>query len=326
MLDLAVPRAHLGGMESGVPILVVTGETASGKERLAVAVARQVGGEIVSADSMKVYRGMDVGTAKASAEERRAVPHHLIDVADPGETFSTARWLDLAEAAVADVAGRGRVPIVSGGTALYLKALLEGLFEGPAADAALRDRLKAEAKSHGTLALHARLVEVDAAAASRIHPNDLRRIIRALEVWELTGSPISELQTQWGSDRPQYRPLLVAIRRSGADLDRRIAERVGRMAKAGLLDEVRRLAERPEGLAMGPGQAVGYAEVLDHLAGRLTWQETLDAIALHTRQFAKRQRTWLRRFRGLVWLDAPAEAPADRVAALWREHAAADRA
>ncbi len=308
-------------------ILVITGETASGKERLALAVARHLGGEIVSADSMKVYRGMDVGTAKPSAEERRAVPHHLIDVADPGETFSTARWLALAEAAVADAAGRGRVPVVSGGTALYLKALLEGLFKGPAADPALRDRLKAEAKSHGTLALHARLAQVDAAAAGRIHPNDLRRIVRALEVWERTGSPISDLQTQWGRDRPRYRPLLVAIRRAAADLDRRIAERVGRMAKAGLLDEVRRLAARPEGLAMGPRQAVGYAEVLDHLAGRLTWAEALEAIALHTRQFAKRQRTWLRRFQDLVWLDAEADTPvetlADCVVALWREHAAA---
>jgi len=307
-------------------ILVITGETAGGKERLALAVARQVGGEIVSADSMKVYRGMDVGTAKPSAEERRAVPHHLIDVADPGETFSTARWLALAEAAVADAAGRGRVPIVSGGTALYLKALLEGLFKGPGADADLRDRLKAEAQSHGTPALHARLARVDPAAAGRIHPNDLRRIVRALEVWERTGSPISDLQTQWGRDRPCYRPLLVAIRRAAADLDRRIAERVARMVKAGLLDEVRRLAARPEGLAMGPRQAVGYAEVLDHLAGRLTWAEALEAIALHTRQFAKRQRTWLRRFHGLQWLDAEADTPvetlADRVVNRWREHAA----
>lgn len=330
MLDLAVPRAHLGGMESGVPILVVTGETASGKERLAVAVARQVGGEIVSADSMKVYRGMDVGTAKASAEERRAVPHHLIDVADPGETFSTARWLDLAEAAVADVAGRGRVPIVSGGTALYLKALLEGLFEGPAADEQIRARLSAEAEANGTGALHARLAEVDPEAAGRIHPNDLRRIIRALEVWELTGSPISALQTQWGRRRGRYRPLLVAIWRSPEDLDRRIEARVRRMVEAGFLEEVRRLAARPGGLALSARQALGYAEMLDHLAGRLTWEEAVEATILHTRQFARAQMKWLKRFEGLVWLDAgpgtPAEELVGRVVDLWRTHVSAPSA
>jgi len=315
-------------MTDPVSILVITGETASGKERLALTLAGRLGGEIVSADSMKVYRGMDVGTAKASAVDRRRVPHHLLDVADPAETFSTARWRTLAAAAITDVAARGRTPIVSGGTALYLKALLDGLFEGPDADPELRARLKADAAARGTPALHARLAEVDPAAAARIHPNDLRRIVRALEVWERTGSPISALQTQWGRAAScAYRPLLVAIRRSTADLDGRIAERVGRMAAAGLLDEVRRLVARPEGLAMGPRQAVGYAEVLDHLEGRMTWEEALAAVTLHTRQFAKRQRTWLRRFHELVWLDAApdtsSETLADRAAALWASHLAA---
>ncbi len=314
----------LAPMAPTVPILVITGQTATGKERLAVAVAERLGGEILSADSMKVYRGMDIGTAKAPPDVRRKVPHHLVDVADPGETFSTARWVELADAAVADATARGRVAIVSGGTALYLKALLEGLFEGPAADEQVRARLSAEAEANGTGALHARLAEVDAEAAGRIHPNDLRRIIRALEVWELTGSPISALQTQWGHRRGRYRALLVAIRRSPEDLDRRIEARVRRMVEAGLEDEVRRLADRPGGLALGPRQALGYAEVLDHLAGRITWDETLEAIRLHTRQFARAQMKWLRRFEGLVWLDAgpdaPADALADRVVDLWRAH------
>ena len=311
-------------MTPTVPILVITGQTATGKERLAVAVAERLGGEILSADSMKVYRGMDIGTAKAPPDLRRKVPHHLVDLADPGETFSTARWVELADAAVADVSARGRVPIVSGGTALYLKALLEGLFEGPAADERIRARLRAEAEANGTAALHARLAEVDPEAAGRIHPNDLRRIIRALEVWELTGSPISALQTQWGRRRGRYRPLLAAIRRSPQDLDRRIEGRVRRMVEAGLVDEVRRLAARPGGLALGPRQALGYAEVLEHLAGRITWDETLEAIRLHTRQFARAQMKWLRRFEGLVWLDAGPDAPADgladRVVDLWRAH------
>ena len=321
-------------MAPTVPILVITGQTATGKERLAVAVAERLGGEILSADSMKVYRGMDIGTAKAPPDVRRKVPHHLVDVADPGPGsngagapgFSTARWVELADAAVADASARGRVAIVSGGTALYLKVLLEGLFEGPAADEQVRARLSAEAEANGADALHRRLAQVDAEAAGRIHPNDLRRIVRALEVWELTGSPISALQTQWGNRRGHYRALLVAIRRSPQDLGRRIEARIHRMAAAGLLDEVRRLAEQPGGLPPGPRQALGYAEVLEHLAGRITWDETLEAIRLHTRQFARAQMKWLRRFEGLVWLDAGPDAPvdalADRVETLWRQHVA----
>ena len=306
-----------------IPILVITGQTASGKERLAVAVAAVVGGEIISADSMKVYREMDIGTAKPSAEQRQAVPHRLVDVADPGETFSTARWLRTAENAIADAHARGRTPIVSGGTPLYLKALLEGLFEGPAADAELRARLKAEADARGTPALHARLAQVDPAAAARIHPNDLRRITRALEVWELTGSPISELQSQWGRRHGRWRPLVVAVRRGGDDLTRRIEERVRRMIGAGLVEEVRRLAARPGGFGRGPRQALGYAEALEFLAGRLSEEELMPAIVAHTRQFARRQRTWLARFADAVWLDlapgVPAESLAGHVAALWRE-------
>ncbi|HUX14914.1 MAG TPA: tRNA (adenosine(37)-N6)-dimethylallyltransferase MiaA [Phycisphaerae bacterium] len=349
-------------MAPPIPILVITGQTATGKERLAVAVAERLGGEILSADSMKVYRGMDIGTAKAPPDVRRKVPHHLVDVADPGPGsasrqatarlpcqgakpgfaeatpgapaplglgpgFSTARWVELADAAIADVTARGRAAIVSGGTALYLKALLEGLFEGPAADEQVRARLSAEAEANGADVLHRRLAQVDPEAAGRIHPNDLRRIIRALEVWELTGSPISSLQTQWGHRRGRCRALLVAIRRSPEDLGRRIEERVRRMVEAGLLEEVRRLAARPGGLALGPRQALGYAEVLEHLAGRITWDETLEAIRLHTRQFARAQMKWLRRFEGLVWLDAAPDAPpdglADRVETLWRQHVVA---
>ena len=312
-------------MAAPIAILILTGPTASGKEGLALAAAERLGGEVLSADSMKVYRGMDLGTAKPSPEDRARVPHHLLDVADPGETFSTAQWVALAGAAIADVHGRGRVPIVSGGTPLYLKALLEGIFEGPSADLAVRSRLEAEAVSRGTAALHARLAEVDPAAAARIHPNDLRRIVRALEVWELEGRPISELQTQWGTRRGEYHPLAVGIRRDPADLDRRIAARVQRMIESGLLEEVRRLAARPQGLARGPRQALGYAEILAHLDGAMTWTETVNAIILHTRQFARAQLKWLRRFEGLLWLDAPPEARAeelaDRIAALWKEPA-----
>jgi len=324
ILDLPAASGHPGTMAEAAPILVITGPTASGKERLAGAVAERLGGEIVSADSMKVYRGLEIGTAKPSADERRAVPHHLLDVADPGETFSAARWLALAEAAIADIHARGRVPVVSGGTPFYLKALLEGLFEGPAADPDLRRRLRAEAAERGSEHLHARLAEVDPAAARRIHPNDLRRLVRALEVFEKTGRPISDLQRQWGRRRGEWRPLVVAIRRHRDDLTGRITERVRRMLAAGLVDEVRGLLASGTGLARGPRQALGYAEVLAHMAGDVAEDDLLPAIVAHTRQFARRQMTWLRRFEGVVWLDAgpgdPADALADRVVALWTRH------
>jgi tRNA dimethylallyltransferase len=273
---------------------------------------------------MKVYREMDIGTAKPSADQRAAVPHHLLDVADPGEVFSTAEWRRRAEEAIAAIRARGRTPIISGGTPLYLKALLEGMFEGPAADAAIRERLKAEAETFSTPALHERLAKVDPVAASRIHPNDLRRITRALEIWELTGTPISELQNQWGRQSPRWRPLVAAIRRDRMDLTERIRRRVERMMAAGLVDEVRRLASRPAGLARGARQALGYAEVLDFLAGRLTQEELAPAIVAHTRQFARRQMTWLSRFPDVAWLDAAPDTPtdtlADRVVALWQAH------
>jgi len=311
-------------MDAPVPILVITGQTASGKEALALAVAARLGGEIVSADSMKVYREMDIGTAKASAEHRAAVPHHLLDVADPGETFSTAEWRRMAEEAIAAIRARGRAAIISGGTPLYLKSLLEGMFEGPAANPEIRERLRAEAETFSTPALHERLAKVDPVAASRIHPNDLRRITRALEIWELTGTPISELQKQWGRQSPRWRPLVAAIRRDRKDLTNRIRCRVERMMAAGLIDEVRRLAARPAGLARGARQALGYAEVLDFLAGRLTEEELVPAIVAHTRQFARRQMTWLSRFPDVSWLDAapdtPTDALADEVARLWQRH------
>ena len=311
-------------MDAPVPILVITGQTASGKEALTLAAAARLGGEIVSADSMKVYREMDIGTAKPSAEQRAAVPHHLLDVADPGDVFSTAEWRRMAEETLAAIHARGRTPMISGGTPLYLKSLLEGMFEGPAADAALRERLRIEAETFSTPALHERLAKVDPLAASRIHPNDLRRITRALEIWELTGTPISELQKQWGRQSPRWRPLVAAIRRNREDLTARIRRRVERMMAAGLVDEVRRLAARPAGLARGARQALGYAEVLDFLAGRVTEEELVPAIIAHTRQFARRQMTWLARFPDIVWLDAapdtPTDALADRVVTLWHEH------
>lgn len=311
-------------MESGptTEFLVITGPTASGKERTALGVAERLGGEIISLDSMKVYRGMDIGTAKATAECRRKVPHHLLDVADPRETFSAARWARLAEAALGDIAARGRVPIISGGTILYLKALLYGLFDGPSADPAIRDRLASEADRDGPAALHRRLAEVDPAAAERIHPNDLRRVVRALEVHELTGRPISALQRQFNAMRPHLAPRIVALRRTRDDLRRRIDLRVQRMIDAGLETEVRRLLDAEHGLSREAAQAVGYREMIAMLEGRVSPADLVALIQKNTAVFARRQMTHLRSLEGRQWIDvAPHESPeqtAERAGDLWR--------
>lgn len=286
-------------------LLFVVGPTASGKEDLSLRLARLLGGEIVSLDSMKLYRGMDIGTAKAPAACRAEVPHHLVDVADPWETFSVARYVAEARQAVAGIRARGRLPIVSGGTPLYLKAMLSGLFEGPAADWDLRAELSARARAEGLAALHRELAAVDPPAAARIHPNDERRIVRALEVKRLTGRPISELQTQWESragEPPDGK--ILGVRRAKEDLHHRINRRAERMFGEGLVEEVRRLAADPRGFARGPRQAVGYKEVLEHLAGRATVEEALVAVKKRTRHFAKHQMTWFKRFAGVRWIEA----------------------
>ena len=283
--------------------LFLTGQTASGKGAVGAVLARHVGAEIISLDSMKVYRGMDVGTAKPSAERRRQVPHHMVDVVEPHEHFDAALYAAGAERAVEDIASRGAVPLFVGGTALYLKAITEGLFEGPAADARFRARLRAEAARLGTEHLHRRLAEVDPAAAERIHPNDLRRIERALEVYEKTGAPISELQEQFGRPSERYAPVIMALRREKGDLHDRIERRVDAMMANGMLDEVRRLASGPKPLGKVASQALGYRELLAHLAGDCTLEEAVELIKLHTRQFAKAQMTWFKRIEGVRWFD-----------------------
>ncbi len=296
---------YIGGVENRV--IVITGGTASGKGTLGRALARHLGGEIVSIDSMKVYRGMDVGTAKPGADERAAVPHHLIDVADPWEPFSAARFVELADAAVTEIHGRGRPVVAVGGTVLYFKCWYEGIFEGPAADAATRAEIRRRAEVEGLAALHAELARVDPEAAARIHRNDLRRIERALEVYQLTGRPISELQRQWshpGPRRKDWHWTLVGVRRAREEANRRINQRVRRMVDAGLVDEARRLWSDPRGVGRQAGQAVGYAELRSHFEGRMSLDEAIEQIKIHSRQLAKHQRTWLKRLPDVHWIDA----------------------
>lgn len=301
-------------------ILVVIGPTASGKSDAALHVARRVpGAEILSVDSMQVYRGMDVGTAKPTPAERTEVRHHLIDLVEPSEPFTVARFVELADAVIADARRRNVPLIATGGTPLYYKALFEGLFEGPSADPALRARLN-ELDNN---TLHQRLSQVDPAAAARIHPNDRKRLVRALEVFELTGKPISSLQTEWDPAKPaphgRHPAVWVGIDWEKDALNRRINARVKAMIASGWPDEVRRLLAAHGKLSKTAAEATGYAELTAHAQGRLTLDEATEQIKIATRQLARRQMKWFRRFPNVHWLkgEQGAEAIATEAMRLW---------
>jgi len=290
-------------MTAGYKLIAIIGATASGKSALAMGLAQRIGAAILSLDSMQVYRGMDIGTAKPTAVEQAAVKHHLIDVADPSETFSTAKFLELADGVIDDAKQRG-VPIIAvGGTPLYYKALFEGLFEGPSADAAIRKRLMAEPNE----ALYERLKQVDPAAAERIHLNDQRRIVRALEVYELTGKPISSLQSEWTSGPHRHPATWFGLSWDKDVLNRRINARVKQMIAAGWLEETRAMLARPKPLSMTAAEATGYAELIAHLRGKMTLEDAGEQIKIATRQLARRQMKWFRRFTNVHWLPGDAE-------------------
>jgi len=284
--------------------IVIVGCTASGKSALAEALARTLGATVMAVDSMQVYRGMDIGTAKPSPEIRRQIPHEMIDVADPWEHFSAARFAAQARPILERHMASGPPLILIGGTILYLRALLEGLFEGPSADPALRQRLETQAADGGLPALHHRLAQVDPVAAMRIHANDQRRIVRALEVFELTGTPISALQTQWNRDHPAITGTFLGVGRPRETLNGRINARVKAMLAAGLVEEVRKLQADPRGLSMEAASAVGYRQLLDHFSGKYSLDDAVEMVKIQTRHLAKLQRTWLKRFTQTHWLEA----------------------
>ena len=271
----------------------LTGPTAGGKTAVGLEVARRIGAEIISMDSMALYRGMDIGTAKPSRAEQAGTPHHLIDVLEPHEEYSLAQFIAAAHQTANEIRARGRAALFVGGTPLYLKGLLRGIFEGPPADWELRRRLQAEARNDPG-ALHRRLADVDPAAARRLHPNDTRRLIRAIEVFETLGRPISEFQRQFEVGRPAEACRVFVLDWPRSELYDRIDRRVDAMFAAGFVDEVRGLADRPQPLSRTARQALGYREVLDHLAGERGLAETIELVKTHTRQFAKRQLTWFR--------------------------------
>lgn len=306
------------------PVIFIIGCTGSGKGGLGRELARRVGGEIISVDSMKIYRRMDIGTAKPSKAVRSEVPHHLIDIVEPSQEFSVAQFVDTADRARADIKGRGRPVLAVGGTALYVKALSEGLFEGPGADPDVRARIHEFAQSQGQDALYARLQSVDPTAAERIHSNDLRRIVRALEVFELTGKPISSLQEQWDQRGPRFACTFLGVRREKEDQNQRTNLRVKKMIEGGLVEEVEKLLAEPEPLSETARQAVGYAEIIRHLKGEISLADAIELIKINTRRLAKSQRTWFKRFLQTEWIDVGPDdsAPAVAEAILRRKDAA----
>ena len=272
----------------------LTGPTASGKSSVAVELARLIGAEIVSMDSMALYRRMDIGTAKPTQADRRSVPHHLIDIIDPHEEFSLAQYIEAAHRCVGDISGRGKTTLFVGGTPLYLKGLLRGIFQGPPADWDFRRQLLREAQLQDRCWLHRRVEEVDAAAAAKLHPNDTRRLIRALEIFHLTGRPISELQRQFDAGAAADRCRVFVLDRPRKELHARIDRRVDEMFENGLIAEVQTLLADANPPGKTARQAVGYREVIEHLDGRRDASETVEFVKLHTRQLAKRQCTWFR--------------------------------
>jgi len=300
-------RARLWASNVEIPVQIspdilrscwfLAGPTAVGKTAAGIVLAERVGGEIVALDSMTLYRGMDIGTAKPSPAEQARVPHHLLDILEPHEDCSVAEYVERAEVVCRDVLSRGRVPLFVGGTGLYLRALLRGIFEGPPADWAFRRQLEEEARNDGEQALHRRLQTVDPATAARLAAADRRRVIRALEIHHLTGSPASELQQQAPLPEEERPSHVYWLHPPRAWLHERINLRVEQMFAAGLVHEVGRLADAPQGMSRTARQALGYKEVLEHLAGEHSLAETVDLIQRRTRQFAKRQHTW---FRNLV--------------------------
>ena len=314
-------------MNNRKKVLVITGPTATGKTALSVLLAKRLDGEIISADSMQVYRGMDVGTAKVTPAEMQGVPHHLIDVAAPSENYSVARWVDAAAAAAEDIFSRGKLPMIVGGTNLYIDSLLSGRdFAENGGDSALRDALSAEYDRIGGEAFREMLREVDPDRAAILHPSDKKRLVRALEIYRLTGETITAHDERTKALPKRWDSLRVALNFADrAALYERIDRRVDEMLAAGLFDEVRRLLDAglsPDSTAM---QAIGYKEVVGYFSGEGTAEAAADAIRQNSRRYAKRQLTWLRRDPELLWIlwqgTPDLSAAAETVLARWNADA-----
>jgi tRNA dimethylallyltransferase len=292
-------------MADTTPFLALVGPTASGKTEAAISLSERLGAEIVSVDSMLVYRGMDIGTAKPTADERARVRHHLIDVAEPSEPFSVARYQSLAREAARQIRSRGRRVLLAGGTVLYMRALVDDL-TFPATDPALRRALEAEAERVGGLSMYERLASSDAVAAAKIEPGNVRRTVRALEVAELTGRPFSSFAAAWDRYEPE-RVRAAGIQMPRDILAKRIEARIGDMLDAGVLDEVRGLVDRGFGRWLTSTQAIGYAEFARHVTGRITLDDAVAGTVKRTKALARRQLAFLRKDPRIRWFEAGAD-------------------
>jgi len=293
-------------------VLTIVGPTAVGKTAVAISVATSLGGEVVSADSRQIFRGMDIGTAKPTMDERQLVRHHLIDIVDPSERYDAARFASDAEAVIAELVTGGVAPLVVGGTGFYVASLFEGLFEGPGRDTGVRDSLTDRAASEGTAVLHEELATVDPASAERIHANDLSRIVRALEVYITTGTPLSEWH-EGPARKTAFSARYVGLTRSRDALRKRIDERVDAMMRDGLLEEIERLVSTGAlSSSMPAASAVGYRELLPVVErGEGDQSEAVELIKRNTRRYAKRQMTWFRSIEGIEWFDLDVMTPED---------------
>jgi tRNA dimethylallyltransferase len=296
-------------------VVAVLGPTATGKSALALALAEQFDGEIINCDSTAVYRGFDIGTDKVSVADRRGIPHHLIDVADPIEEYTAARYAREAAAAVRDIHGRGHLPILAGGTGFYYRALTRGLFPGPSRCAPLRQRLEDLAAKRGVSFLHRMLARVDPGSAVRIQPRDLKRMIRALEVFYLTGRPLTDHFAETASAIPGCDVLGIAVRLPAAAISERVTRRVDEQFARGILDEVRGLLARGVPATARPFGGLVYRQALEHLRGVRDESATRALIAQENRHYARRQLIWFRKEPGVVWLEGPGESSATIAAA-----------
>lgn len=294
-------------------MILILGVTASGKGRLAFDLAKSTDAEIISIDSMKVYRRMDIGTAKPPKEARERIPYHLIDIVEPSDSFSVGAFLDAASEAIEQIKSRNKKIVAVGGTALYIKSLLFGLFEEAGSDERIRAELRERAESEGLVELHRELTNIDPVAADRINPNDARRITRALEVYAITGKPISSFQKQWQTRQVKHAWTIIGLRREKTDANRRINQRIKKMIDTGLLDEVKALLDEEKPLSQQARCAIGYTEIIDHLNDRMDLKDAVEQIKINTRRLAKGQRTWFKTFSNVHWLDVEPNEPSESI-------------
>lgn len=299
-------------MSNKKKLIAIVGPTATGKSDVAIELAKRIGGEVVSADSMQIYKGMNIGTAKVTAAEMQGVPHYLIDIVEPAEPYSVAEYQRLAREIIDDISQRGKIPILVGGTGLYVRSVIDKLeFPSGEISSEVRKQLEERARVEGPDVLYKELIEKDPAAADIVHPNNVRRVIRALEVIELTGRPFSSYHGEWKSREALYDLEMFGLTMDREQLRERINRRVDNMIEAGLLDEVKSLVEHGYERFLTSQQAIGYKELIGYLNGETPLEEAIETIKARTRQYAKRQLTWFRADPRVHWIDVTGKTPGE---------------